>query len=530
VKIGSASIASNRQVRGLMLGLMLVALVWGLATQIVAGSDQMLIMFGLSLVFGAQVIYIMVDWRSAVFLFLIWLSFEDLARKYLGNSMAVFFAKDFLIGFAYLSYYLVRRRRKVDTFKIPFLVPLMIFFWFAVIQVFNTWSPNVLYGLLGLKIYFYYAPMMLLGYAMLERPEHLNKFLVVTLVAGIVISLLGIAQAVLGLDFLTPDDIAPELYELTHLVRGSPITHQASSATSSVFVSAGRFSTYLILIWIIAMGTQGYLLLSRRRGAIYGFLGIGVVTVAVLTSGTRTPFVFVSASALMMGAAFLWGAPWRWGQAHRLVTALRRAFFVGAICVILLAEVFPNALGGHWAYLTETLAFKGAGSELQERAWNYPVLALMQAIGDERWAYGHGTGLNSLGKQYVARLLAEPVPNIGVENGFGSLIVEMGILGPVLWMFWVTALLWSGWRVVKQLRQTMYFPIAFAIWWYALVVLVLLFYLSDSAYENYVNNAYLWLLIGILFRLPKLAQIPQPVPLSEGARGMARWQLATGGR
>ena len=48
--------------------------------------------------------------------------------------------------------------------------------------------------------------------------------------------------------------------------------------------------------------------------------------------------------------------------------------------------------------------------------------------------------------------------------------------------------------------------------------------------ENYVNNAYLWLLIGILFRLPKPAQMPQPVPLPKHARGMAGWQLATGGR
>jgi hypothetical protein len=106
----------------------------------------------------------------------------------------------------------------------------------------------------------------------------------------------------------------------------------------------------------------------------------------------------------------------------------------------------------------------------------------------------------------------------------------MGIVGLLLWIVWVTALLWSGWRVVKQLRQTVYFPIGFAIWWYAVVLLVLLMYFGLPPYQNFVNNAYLWLLIGILYRLPKLAQMPQPVPLPKHVRGMARWQPATGRR
>jgi len=79
--------------------------------------------------------------------------------------------------------------------------------------------------------------------------------------------------------------------------------------------------------------------------------------------------------------------------------------------------------------------------------------------------------LNSLGAQYIAHFLDEPDPAIGVESGYGSLIVEMGVVGLVLWFVWVSALLWSGWRIVRQLRQTVYFPIGFAIWWYAVVLL-----------------------------------------------------------
>ena len=127
------------------------------------------------------------------------------------------------------------------------------------------------------------------------------------------------------------------------------------------------------------------MLLRPRRGAIYGFLGSAWYRRRYLITGARTPFVFTVVSALVMTAAFLWGAPWRWGQGHRLVTALRRALIIGAVGVILMWQVFPDALGGHWAFLSETLAYQGAGSELQSRGWEYPVSNLEKAVGYEHW-------------------------------------------------------------------------------------------------------------------------------------------------
>ncbi len=63
-----------------------------------------------------------------------------------------------LIGVAYLSFYFAKRRRQVEIFKIPFLVPLGMFVALAVIQTFNPWSPSILYGVLGLKVVFLLCP------------------------------------------------------------------------------------------------------------------------------------------------------------------------------------------------------------------------------------------------------------------------------------------------------------------------------------------------------------------------------------
>jgi hypothetical protein len=119
--------------------------------------------------------------------------------------------------------------------------------------------------------------------------------------------------------------------------------------------------------------------------------------------------------------------------------------------------------------------------------------------------FGNGIGTASMGGQYVSKLLGERHPDIGVESGWGNLILEMGIPGLILWLAWTTAAVFSCWRVVYRLRQTAYFTVAFAVWWFVFLVLVPMTYNGLNPYENYIYNAYLWLLMGILFKLPTLA-------------------------
>jgi hypothetical protein len=47
------------------------------------------------------------------------------------------------------------------------------------------------------------------------------------------------------------------------------------------------------------------------------------------------------------------------------------------------------------------------------------------------------------------------------------------------------------------------------IFWYAFLLLIPFTFQGMQAYEDFVLNAYMWLLLGILFRLPNLAQAAQ---------------------
>ncbi len=103
------------------------------------------------------------------------------------------------------------------------------------------------------------------------------------------------------------------------------------------------------------------------------------------------------------------------------------------------------------------------------------------------------------------------------------MIAEMGIVAPSLWILWTASVLYYSWKVARRLRDTRLFPIAFAIVWYAFMVLYVFTYAGLMAYQNYVSNVYLWLLLGILFRLPDLllnappaSVVPLKRPLPSG--------------
>ena len=479
------------------------------ASYVIAGNLAGLAYVAIGFVGCVFVITILNDWRRGLYVFILWLLFEDFARKYLGNNMAIYFVKDFLLLVIYISFLAAYRRKEVTGFRPPFLVPLLLFVWFGVIQIFNPASPHIMYGLLGFKVYFYYIPLLLVGYALINSESELRRFFFVNLIAGLIIVALGIAQSILGHTFLNPVNIAEEIRDLSTNYRTSPLTGYVMYRPTSVFVSAGRFGDFLLVTWLLVFGFSGYLLLRHKRGRVFAFVLIGCTAAALALCASRGIVLWAAGSSLIGVLAFLWGAPWRQREVVRVLRAMQRAAIGIALGIALLFFLFPEALLSRVAFYTETLDPSSSASQLQNRTWDYPIENLMGAFTYERWPYGYGIGTSSLGVQYVAKFFHVRPPVLGVESGFGTLVVEMGIGGLLLWFVMSFAIIFSAWHVVKKLRGSPWFPIAFIIFWYAGLLLFPLTYAGMQAYQDFLLNSYLWLLLGILFRLPTLAASEQ---------------------
>jgi hypothetical protein len=454
---------------------------------------------------GAVAIAVLKDWRRGLYLLFAWILFEDFVRKYLGNNMAIFFAKDALALLLYLSFFRARLAKRGEKFRIPFRIPLLLFFWCGLMQMFNPASTSIFFGILGIKIDFLYVPLIYVGYALIESEEHLRRFFSFASALFLIVAALGLAQSIIGPTFLNPSNLQEDIRELSTLYRVASSGAIAYRPTS-VFVSAGRFQDFLQFAWLMSLGFGGYLLLRSRHGRTLAFTAASVVSAASLMSASKGVFLWILATALIFAAGFLWGAPWRQRQVTRVLLAMQRIALGVGLGIILLLTLFPEELGSRLLFYSDTLMPNSPMSELTVRTQTYPLQNLEYAFTFPRWPYGYGIGTCSLGMQYVIRFMHAELTHACVESGFGNLMLELGIVGLVLWIVLGLSIVITAWKVVKELRGTPWFPLSFTIWLYAIYLFFPQMFFGASAYQDFLLNAYLWLQLGILYRLRIIAK------------------------
>jgi hypothetical protein len=258
--------------------------------------------------------------------------------------------------------------------------------------------------------------------------------------------------------------------------------------------------------------------LRSRQGRSLAFTTLGFVAGTSLMSASRGVFMWNAGIALVVAAGFLWGAPWRQGEAIRVLRTIQRTVLFAGVSIIVLMTIFPDEVGSRIAIYTETLMPDSSASELVHRTQTYPLQQLGYAFDHPLWPYGYGIGTCTLGTQYVNRILGVKPMYVGVESGFGNLVVELGIVGLLLWIVLGFSIAFSAWQVVLKLKGTPWFPISFVIFLFSVLLFFPMTFVSFSAYQDFVINAYFWLFMGVLFRLPELAKRAINVQVEHVAR------------
>ena len=94
----------NQMFLSFVVGVLGMCVAWEAGNVIVAGNLRMLFLIGLGFAGCAVAVAILQSWRTGFYLFLGWLLFEDLVRKYMGNGAVFFFGKDVLVLLVYISF------------------------------------------------------------------------------------------------------------------------------------------------------------------------------------------------------------------------------------------------------------------------------------------------------------------------------------------------------------------------------------------------------------------------------------------
>jgi hypothetical protein len=442
----------------------------------------------------------LLNWRWAVYGLVLYIPVSGIPilAMYPHTKVAVL-AKDFLFvlpcyaGFAAEA---ILRRRRVSYDGAP-TVLLAAFALLVVVEAINPRNGNLLVGLIGVKVYLLYVPLLYVGYRLVETREDLRRLLFVLVVPAILPCVIGILEAALiyGGHSATVDSFyGPAASAATQSFFSSSIGAIGGATLSrvpSIFSYGGQYYFYTIAMIAIAYAyLRGPLRHSRLHWA--GWALLILVSAASLLSGSRGAFLLAPALLAIILLLDRVGAP-------RLVMAALSC----AAAFLLALSLIGTQLGSAVSASTSD----GAANAQIILRWIPKALHLT--------LIGLGTGVDTEGARYAfdARHAAEAHKLLGfvwIETWWLKIFLELGIAGVAL----VVALLGKliGGAIAghlrvsdPELRSISAALLAFLIW-------NVVYGLKSQQVDLDPTDVYFWLFAGVLARVQALDREARAAP------------------
>jgi hypothetical protein len=459
-----------------MLGVVAVGLLW-FATQISRDQAQNVLLAVLAL----QLLWIPMRWRASVYAFMVYVLIEGFMLNYFWNLPQLNLAKDvFILAlFVVLAVATVTKR----IFPIPWtgwLLPFLFFSLIYFIQVFNPKLPNIMVGLVGVRVMLLFALLVPIAYWFFDRRERIMRFFLFMAMASIPVSLFGIFQYFVGPGWLVT--ISPGFVRTLIFAVGDPAKGEALYfRTLSTFVSTGSFANYLWFMMIVSVALLNMKSLRAHRAWV--LIALVLQFLAQLTSGGRGPFVFFGVSLVLFLSMR--------GKGFRLVPVLALLVIVFVVGLNLLGPVIQ---GRFQTILDWNLV----------RARNVPLGIgwLTSAMASDPMGYGAGYATVASRHAGVTDLNQKPV-----ENTLARVRFETGIFGFLVYLVFIAAALVECIRVPTAIRNSELAWPAAACAAFILVNLTVSLPFA-TPFDISPSNVYIWFFLGFLARVRQLATTP----------------------
>jgi hypothetical protein len=375
---------------------------------------------------------------------------EGAFRKWVLNDIVVFLFKDFLAIGLYAG---AARTMEWRDFKRPTAIVLPLFGLLALSLVYMLRSPSLSAGLIGLRAYAIYVPLLWVAPKLLDTPRRLGAFLGVVLAAGVVESVLATVQT------LTAD---AWLNEMVAGVRPAYLLVDGIGflRPTGTMLQVGTFAAFLLFPVLVAFG-----LIMRHTSGRWLHVGIAslpVLSWGVIYTGSRALF----ATAVASGIALLLYLAWR--RRFWTLLAVPAAVAAGFLAISYQPFIGGPVRGGNDSHFlrTDTVTWidhdgtirtekitvgrgdpratggfvgrasgrEGPGTDASDKPVGR-IGAQLDLLFDQRLA-GHGTGTMSLGSQYLLQERDE-----AGESHYVKVAYELGWPGLILFV-WFAAALW----------------------------------------------------------------------------------------
>lgn len=443
------------------------------------------------------------NWTTSIYILFIWLVLEDSIRKYTGNSLVLYFAKDTMLLLIYLSYFLTRsaNHEQLINWKSPVVAAVAPLAILGILSSVYSANTNWVVPVIGIRMWFIYCPLVLLGIDFAQSDERLELLFQIVVVSAIVVSLLGLVQVIWGNHILNPTNID---YSARLFLEKTGATGLKLTRPTSVFIDAGRFGKYCIMMFSILLGVFSVFRSSEHISQTWRVLSavaLGLVLTMNILSGART--AMLAAPMILVAFMLLFQSCGIGGFGGR---------FRGGVAGPMLAMILAGGLGFflYWFradHLLATLDFAGTTVPYMGQHYNLHAENIRFAL-DSFFLVGYGIGSASLGLSYFTQLIFE-----GVETGYASIVIEFGVIGLILWLWIAFGLVGATWNAARILGTTTYLGLPISTVILQIMFMLLLFVLGASIYQDYLVSSHLWLWTGLSVGLGKKALAASQLPL-----------------
>ncbi len=422
------------------------------------------------------------NWRRTVKFVLVIIVLEGVLRKWIlpQASEQIYFLKDFLLLVAYLRYYLSSEPKYPFQLSIFNILLLLVFSW-SVYQVFNPSLGSPIIGFFGLKAYFFYMPLMWLVPSLFKSEKELYRFLRNYLLLAIPVCLLAVAQ------FFSPASSPINVYaggqEADAFLAGDVVR------VTATFPYLSGFSTYLTACFSILIP-----ILAQPQGRLWQWITFTEAFLVVATS-----FMTGARALLLYEILFVVGYFCILFVAKPTEAARSTKKFI--LPIILMTMALPRFFAQAIDAFSKRTEVASKAESVNDRAlspFTEPV-ALMQQM-QLKVIDGYGIGATHQAVPALRRTLNLPVSEtLLAEVETSRVVIELGILGFLLWYLLRLVLIFSTWQVFLRLKSPFLRQLTLSGLLFQVLNIIAVHLIFNTTFAIYY-----WFFCGFILLLPEL--------------------------
>lgn len=429
--------------------------------------------FVVILIFGASQ-----NWKLSIKTILVIVLIEGALRRWALPQAKdlIYFLKDFILIGAYIGF-ASRPRQLADPY--PFIKELtLVIAIVCILQSFNPSLGSPIIGLLGIRAYLLYIPLVWMIPHLFDSESELYDFLRNYLLLIIPICILGIVQ------FFSPIDSPLNVY-----VSGSEL----EIATAGEFVRITGTFAYLqgLKVYLAVCFSLLIVLLSKAYSLKWQLIYILELTLVVTNSfmtGSRAVIIYILLFTVSYFICLFFNS-------YKTAVNIFYRLFLPLALVTLMATVFFQPAIQSYTERADT-----ANDSVVDRAFGYFTEVFVVSKG--RFD-GYGTGATQGGVESLRVVFGLPMGEIlpPSEEEPGRVMIEIGLLGFILWYGLRLILLISLYSVFVKLKNLFYKKLALAIFVFQLI------HIGRQLVTDPTMLPYFWFFSGFIYLLPNLESL-----------------------